>query len=532
MVTVDATGTYRSALVSAFQGDTRPAIETLLRVQNKQGKLVPLVFKPVQEDYWKERSSADIILKAAQLGFTTIVQAEFFLDAMVIPGIEVLYLAQREETSKRLFEVTRRFYSTLPEKMRPPVTADTRNMLSFRFGDGSESTIMIGSAESKTFGRGRPVHRALFTEVGFYSPEAQNVVKGIIARMPPGMSRMVLESTANGQAGYFYESWVGAGSGGNSLKPHFFPWPSEPEYRIPYQEGTRWGGSIGDMSEEEIAVLSRFNLDNDQIRWRRWQRSQLGEAMFKQEFPETPDEAFLPMGSAVFDYATMDRLAKMTKEPVKKRSDGLMVLWQQKESSRNYIVSVDQSSGEMKDVNHRPTDWQCVTVWDSATLVQCARYRARVPMRTLAEEAVRLARYYNDALIVPERNLAQYGLTQAILDSYSNVYLHGDGKLGYPMNKSTKPVLKDGFISVTDSEGACRIYSDNLIHEARNYRYLSDGMGYRSMGAAPGGHDDELVTAFFAFDPEVRRQASVMRFRSSRNNSTGSATRVSRNRGQ
>jgi hypothetical protein len=101
---------YKSVLARASRGDTLPAVQMLLKVVNKQGHLVPLILKPAQQKYWDDRSPADIVLKAAQMGFTTIVQAEFFLDAMVIPGIEVLILAQRDATAMKLFEISNTRY--------------------------------------------------------------------------------------------------------------------------------------------------------------------------------------------------------------------------------------------------------------------------------------------------------------------------------------------------------------------------------------------------------------------------------------
>src|SRR3990167_1673197 len=515
------------ALGRAVRGDTRPAIEMLLRVQDKRGKLVPLKLNPAQEAYWMNRSPADIILKAAQLGMTTVVQADFFMDALFVPGIEVLYLAQRDETARKLFTVTQRFFRSLPEALRPETEQDTRNSLVIKHANGAESSIMVGSAESKTFGRGRPVHRALFTEVGFYGKDVENVVKGIIARMPYGNSRHVYESTANGQAGMFYESWIAAGNGGNSLNQHFYPWCLDPYNVIPFDD-TKWGAAVGDLTDEEQAVGERLKLSEDQIRWRRWRIAELGPDFFKQENPETPDEAFLPVGSAVFDYRLLDRLAKFVRPPVRSSPDRKLDLWRFKELGRPYIVCIDQSSGEQRDINFRPTDWQVASVWDTGSLTTVATFRAHCTMKELAAASIKLARYYKDALIVPERNLAQFGLSSEIHDQYPGVYQHLDGKLGYPMNKATKPVLKDNFESIISVEGACTIYSTNLIHEARNYRFLGDGVGYRAMGAAPGGHDDELVTAFFAFDPEVRRQSLLLG--AGRPGRIGAATATSRNR--
>jgi hypothetical protein len=137
--------------------------------------------------------------------------------------------------------------------------------------------------------------------------------------------------------------------------------------------------------------------------------------------------------------------------------------------------------------------------------------------KDFAALAVDIAKKYNDALIVPEANLAKFGFTDWLIELGAGpIYMHRyiDSKtlrVGYPVNVATKPALKDNFRMVLQQEGGCYIRSANLIKEMRNYRYLK-GSGMRSMGAPVGGNDDELMTAFFAFDQEVRSQAmSIVR---------------------
>ena len=494
-------------------GDTRTFMELVLRVQDKQGSLVPFVLKPAQAAYWTKRSGSDIILKAAQMGFTTEIQGEFFADAMLFPGLEILYVAQRDATAIKLFDITKRFYRSMPNDIAPVLSTDTLHRMTFDFDNGQQSTIEIGSAESGSFGRGRPVHRALFTEVAFYNEDAIRQMNGIIARMPVNNSRYVEESTAYGQSGTFYEHWIGAVAGTNALKPHFFPWFDDPDYFIKQDNLDVWSGELVDLSESEEYLIQQKGLSHDQIRWRRWMRARLGRD-FAQEFPETPDEAFLPVGDAVFNYEHLSRVQLDVRDPSQASPDGTMRYWKSPEIGVSYGVLVDQASGEQRDVEtNRPIDFQIANVFDERTLEQIACFRGKITQRAFARQIIDLAVAYNDALVCPERNTSQYGFIEMILDlGYSHIYVHTDMKYGYPMNVGTKPVLVDNFADHLAAEGAIIIRSDNLLHEARNYRWLKH-RGARGMGAAPGGHDDELVTAFFACDPNVRSQAIVTNLR-------------------
>jgi hypothetical protein len=526
---------YKSVLARASRGDTLPAIQMLLKVINKQGHLVPLILKPAQQRYWDDRSPADIVLKAAQMGFTTIVQAEFFLDAMVIPGIEVLILAQRDATAMKLFEISNTFRLALPEQIRPKLLRDTTHIIEFDHSEvkpGLKSTITVGSAESRTFGRGRPTHRLLATEVGFYDDEALKVIAGIVARQPRGsqgevISRRVEESTADGQNGYFFDTWnlavsseegtLDPGMDGTDLKPHFFPWFEDPEYRIPFDPTDKWGRALGKRAEDEQFLSDHYRIDDDQLRWRRWQIAQLGRNMFKQEFPENPDEAFLPVGSAVFTKsAVLDILQLGVRTPINPDyKESGWSLWSEPLPGRPYIVSVDQASGEGdRDLNQKPLDFQCITVWDAITLEQMATFRKReVSAKDFAIKTAEIAVHYNNALVVPETNLARFGFMDWLWEfGVLNIYVHtnekGNTSLGIPTNVATKPAMKDNYKDIIEVPGGITIHSQNLVRETRNYRWLR-GRGKNRMGAPPGMNDDELMTAFFAVDPHVREQARM-----------------------
>lgn len=510
----------RKAVHAAAEGELRPLMQLVLKIQDKDGNMVPFILKPAQEFVWNNRSPADINVKAAQMGISTMEIAGMFTEAMVIPGLECIIVAQREESVLELFQIVDTFISAMPEAMRPALIKETEHIIIFdhsKVQPGLTSRITTGTINSNSVGRGRPRHRALFTEVAFYPPEAQKIMAGIIARMPYGKSRVILESTADGQSGYFFELWTAATDGEKdeltrtAYKPHFIPWFMAPEYRIPHNPADTWGRAITEYADDERYLKITHGLNDDQIRWRRYQEALIGKDMRKQEFPETSDEAFLPVGSAVFETHIIDRHTHGIKDA------GVILagyeVWCQPEYGGQYIVALDQASGEQRDPNNRPLDFNCITVWNAVTLEQCARYRKRgVNPRELAKLAVEISMLYNEALIVPESNLAKFGFMDWLIEFGANaIYLHTNPNtsslsMGYPMNVATKPALKDNFKGVLAVEGGCYIHSANLIKEIRNFRFLK-GSGMRAMGAAVGGNDDELITAFLAFDPKVREQA-------------------------
>lgn len=503
----------------AATGNTRPFIETLLRIQDKSGQLVPFHFNPVQDHYWKHRTGNDIILKPRQVGFTTAVQGEFLADALVVPGIEILYTAQRDDSAKRLFEITQRMFHNLPDGLRPEVISDSTHMLQIKQGN-QVSTIEIGTAGSPSFGRGRPVHRALFSEVAFYESNEESTMAGIIAAMPIHEqigARVVKESTANGMAGVFYEDWKSAMAGKSADTPHFYPWFYMPEYKL---ETTL---VPDDFADDEIALvgmaLSKYGIDitPEQIAWRRHMISSFeSENFFQQEFPESSEQAFMAVGGTVFPQFLVNQMESMGVQPpiklidsIPETDDGYMAYWEYMMPGKHYVIAVDQSSGAQTDNDNNPTDYQVATIWDVTTSRQVGTLRGHMGQQLFADLISKLSNYFNQALVVPERNLAQYGFIDMLRTAgCRNIYFHyADKKEGYPVNAGTKPILIDNFRNLMKA-AAVTIRSDNIISELRTFLYLKGGNNnIRTTGAPHGAHDDELVTAMLANAPAVVNQA-------------------------
>jgi hypothetical protein len=108
----------------------------------------------------------------------------------------------------------------------------------------------------------------------------------------PG-TEIVLESTGNGPSGEFFERWQDAESGRGDYQAIFVPWWVSPEYRRdPDPDFALTDDSEeGELSEIEYAEL--FGLDLAQMAWRRAKIHELrSPALFRQEYPATPQEAF------------------------------------------------------------------------------------------------------------------------------------------------------------------------------------------------------------------------------------------------
>ena len=130
-------------------------------------------------------------------------------------------------------------------------------------------------------------------------------------------------------------------------------------------------------------------------------------------------------------------------------------------------------------------------VIDRATGLQCAEYQGRCGLLEQAQRAADLAREYNGALLVVERN--NHGAAViAYLHSvarYSRLY-EQDGQAGWLTTSLTRPQLLRALEQMLAESAACMM-SARLLREMKTF--VRDGRG--RVGAAEGQHDD-LVMAF------------------------------------
>ena len=90
----------------------------------------------------------------------------------------------------------------------------------------------------------------------------------------------------------FYDLWKGAVEGTNGFIPVFIPWFTDPDYREPVPAKFERTPDEEDLAEE-------YNLDDEQLMFRRRKIAQNGIDLFNQEYPAHPSHAFLNTGRPV-----------------------------------------------------------------------------------------------------------------------------------------------------------------------------------------------------------------------------------------
>lgn len=266
-------------------------------IRDKTGARVPFRMNEDQERFITERHGLDVVLKARQKGFTTVIQIEMLDDCLFIPNTAAGVIAHNLQDAEAFFADKIKFaYDELPEEFREIVPAVSDTVRSLKFGNGS--SIRVGtSLRSGTLQR---LHVSEYGKLCAKFPEkAREVRTGAFNTVAVGQ-RIVVESTAEGHSGDFYSMTKAAQdkqSMGEALtaldfKFHFSPWFTSPEYAID-DSVTETSDMLVYFAKIEPYVIERLGrpLSRQQRAWYIKKAEQQGGDM-KREYPSTPDEAF------------------------------------------------------------------------------------------------------------------------------------------------------------------------------------------------------------------------------------------------
>ena len=271
-----------------------------LKIRTKSGAIKPFLLNSVQRDFW-ERFRAQlsskghcrfVVLKARQMGLSTLIEAIYFWRTLFNVGFKTLVLTHLDTETQELFEMKRRYFEYLPPVFDVSTRASNTTELSFK--SPLDSAIKTATAGSKNVGHGSTFQQVHWSEVA-RSRNQGDMVAGVIQTVPSGLeiagTSIVYESTANGTGEHFSDVWFDAVKCLNEYEPVFYPWFAMQEYRIQDEEKI-------ELTNYEQSIKSEFELDDAQLKWRRIKiasfdgTQELKNRFFREQYPATAEEAF------------------------------------------------------------------------------------------------------------------------------------------------------------------------------------------------------------------------------------------------
>ncbi len=393
--------------------DPRYFIETFLWVINKDRDKVPFLFNPPQSKYYQNRSHNDLILKARKEGFSTLIEAIWLHACIFEKNTRAVIMSHEMESTKRHFERIRFFLDNVgKDGSKFKVRLDGESQRELYFPD-TNSSFWVGTAGSKSFGRGDDITHLHLSEVAHY--QNQEVLLGVLEACVP-KSYKVMETTANGMGEKFFQLWKEATDPQilTSWKPHFFSWHEDPTNRREIPKNVQFY-PMKYGKYDEGWLMRTYKLEPEQIYWfRQKYQDSPDRERFPQEYPSTPDEAFISSGNPVFNLEKVSQMRNRAKDKAPVRVGGLLddgqkislrddqygplKVWKMPRKGSMYLISSDIAEGV------RGGDWSVAHVFDRSSWEVVAVMRTRTDPGTWGEDLATLGYFFNNAVLIPELN--------------------------------------------------------------------------------------------------------------------------------
>lgn len=544
------------AAIKVIASDFYIYCERNLMIQDKvSGEIVPfklnwaqkLLVERVLHDIANGKPVRYIILKARQMGLSTVIEALAFWWTTTHRNIKTVIIAHETEASGNLYQMFKRYFDNCHPTFQPRRKYNNKKELVFDVDDtikeeykaegkrspglGSEIKTLVAK-EGK--GRSATIHFFHGSEVAFWEAKA-DVVSSAVQAVPLAPNTFAfLESTANGVGGYFYDEWQFAKKGESAFKPLFFAWHEHSEYEIE--------GEVAAYDDEELALLEIFKDKgypeeswDRKILWRREKKKEFRSdpKKFYQEYPKDDMEAFLSSGRPVFD---IDKLVKMEqfaqKQPLPKfgvvspnpdptspkkfvfdevpvvfqdQDPAPLKIWDLPEENEKYVIGVDVSEGIMNNESaKKENDYSVIDVTRQSDLKTVARWRGHIDPDLLGAVVYAIGTFYNTALVGVEVN--NHGLTtvQHLRNKfYRNLYMRESSEehqfqertalMGFRTDRKTKPIIINNLVQAIREDD---IIDLDIVFIRECMTYIRDDQGHTN--AQEGMFDDTVMAKAIA----------------------------------
>ncbi len=252
-------------------------IETRFKIVNKSSENVPFILNSIQNKYLLTDSTGrDVILKARQQGFSSLILAMFTADFLLKENQRNVIVADISDNATELLDRVKYYIKSYEDYIgqKIPLKYNSKYEL---FNLSTNSRYTIGTADNTDFGRSKTITNLHFSEAAFYTHFDKLFAGAMQAVVPEG--RIIIESTANGY-GYFKNFWDECKLGERPFKALF------------YKASDFYPDNILEVKKKELKEL------------------------YPQEYPDSDTEAFLASGELYFNPLSLKWYLDNVKEKI------------------------------------------------------------------------------------------------------------------------------------------------------------------------------------------------------------------------
>lgn len=509
-------------------------IELLFVVVDKNQTTMPFFLNEVQREFidilndtidkFNNSLISDIsllILKGRQQGFTTLVTAYQEACSITKRNFQGFTLADKAENAETIFENKAKFtFNQLPEIIKPTEKFNNKRQLLF---DKLNSSWSVDTA-TKDVGRSRTINFFHGSECAFWKDGIATIQAGLGEAFTLNCIK-IYESTANG-----YNDWQEMWSSGSHINC-FFAWWKTSEYRIHIPSKQIEDEFISDIEKKQDWIYERLKwlrdvkkLDNEQLYWyfKKYEKY-IDKELIKQEYPCSPDEAFLLPGQNAFNTTNIMNRLDVLKKPLKvgyftynyddTKPEGKKISsikWVNDPNGYIQIYKVPQSPKITKyciggDTAGDGSDFYTGHVLDARTGEQVAHLKHKLGAHQYVRQMYCLGKYYSyhlgnineDALIGIETNFDTFPIMELQRLGYTNQYIREkfdeytgkkEKRFGFRTTSLTRPVIISQLQQIVDEE-IDKINDESTLRELLKIIKNKDGR----IEAPSGGHDDDMM---------------------------------------
>lgn len=453
--------------------DKKWRLEHLYKIRTKDASVVTFKLNRAQAHFHEHKHTRNIVLKSRQLGFTTYETVDGLDDTLFTKNHDTLFIAHIKDDAEEIFDKKVRVaWENFPKFLAEMYGVETNrtNQMTFDFGDKTKSTFFVKvSGRSGTY---RRLHITEFAKVCKKEPQkAKEIISGTIPAVPID-GRADIESTAEGELGYFYDLFWSAWERKRDplpteFKAHFYNWTWDDAEISKVKQIVLFKDMDQGFKFQEYA--EKHSLSPIQITYYYMKWLSLGKDwnLLHQEYPTTPEEAFVSTGNKLFSIEMIEKQELLDGNQV-----GDWIYYKRYNPMHSYGVGGDPSEGIGGDN-------ATIVVVDftagEVVAVFCSKY---TPPDALAYEMAKIGREYGNCIVCPERNNHGYTTLTVLSGIYHNIYEEivydkirdvRTKKLGFTTTSTSKPRILYA-INTALNEESLKVNDKALIREMRTYQ--------------------------------------------------------------
>lgn len=372
--------------------------------------------------------------------------------------------------------------------------------------------IRYNGSNSKSAMRSSTNQVVILDEYAFFE-NVRRLEKGVLATQPKtGMAITVYVSTANGM-NHFYDAVKQSQLPNSGMEYVFLPWHLLDEYERPISKESRfydlehYKPSTFDMKMFDIFEKAGYPKSHwlNKLEW--YDHVLASEAKgdrdyMTSEYPGTQEESFRASGrpvlplkvinywlkqnhpyTAIAPVAKTDRNTRTLKVKFEEDSNSPVRRYIEPIPGHRYMIGVDCAEGYSGDMS-------AGVIFDIKTLEEVASFVVDYEQNDLAELVVDLAKYYNNAQIVPEKNMAGLFVESVQLLGYWNMFIDPEYH-GPQTNKMYG--IRTTLASKNEAINRLKFLMNQNLYKAHDLVFMNQAIHYSWRQLPSGGAKAEAV---------------------------------------